>query len=107
MRPGAGRTVGAFVLVPTNRLEYIFVKARVVWRVDYYPTPTAETNEMDGILIIVSRDRPNLFQQLLERHGDNAPVILDRRKTPRPPTRDSGLWHTNLERDGYMVVQTT
>ena len=62
---------------------------------------------MDTYLIIVARDRPNLYQQLIERHGADAPLILDRRQTPRPTTRGSGLWHTNLERDGYMVVPTT
>jgi hypothetical protein len=59
---------------------------------------------MERCLIIVARDRPNLFEQLIERHGCEAPVILDRRQAPRPTTRSEGLWHTHLERDGYMVV---
>ena len=61
---------------------------------------------MDRTLIIVSRDRPNLFQHLTERHGADARVILDRRQIPRLTPRESGLWHTHLERDGYMVVPT-
>lgn len=62
---------------------------------------------MDRYLIIVSRDHLNLFQQLTERHGTEAPVILDRRQIPRQTPRASGLWHTNLERDGYIVVPAT
>ncbi len=61
---------------------------------------------MDRCLIIVARDRPNLFQQLSERHGHEASVILDRRKSPRPPTRAAGLWHTDLQQDGYILVDT-
>ncbi len=61
---------------------------------------------MDRYLIIVARDRPNLFQQLSDRHGHEASVILDRRQAPRPTTRRSGLWHTDLELDGYIVVDT-
>jgi hypothetical protein len=59
---------------------------------------------MDRILIIVSRDRPNLFQHFSERHGADARVILDRRQIPRRTPRESVLWNTNLERDGYVVV---
>ena len=62
---------------------------------------------MNRYLIIVSRNRPNLFQHLSERDSTIASVILDRRKTPRTTTRASGLWHLNLEQDGYIVVPTT
>ncbi len=61
---------------------------------------------MDRYLIIVARDRPNLFQQLSERHAHEASVILDRRKSARPPTRAAGLWHTDLQQDGYVLVDT-
>ena len=62
---------------------------------------------MDRCLIIVSRDRPNLFQHLSERQSPDVEVILDRRQAPRPPSRTGGQWHTTLERDGYVVVPTT
>jgi hypothetical protein len=66
---------------------------------------------MNRSLIIVSRDRPNLFQQLSERQTAEVQVILDRRRTPRAPKRTarapSGAWHTTLERDGYIAVPTT
>jgi len=71
------------------------------------PEEDREDRHMDRVLIIVSRDRPNLYQQLIERHGAGAPVILDRRQTPRSTTPAAGLWHTDLERDGYMVAPTT
>jgi len=59
---------------------------------------------MDRYLIIVARDRPNLFQHLSERHASDVQVIVDRRRASRPTTRAAGLWHTSLERDGYMVA---
>ena len=59
---------------------------------------------MNRFLIIVSRDRPNLFQHLCERHSANATVLLDRRTVPRPGSSTVGLWHTHLERDGYVVL---
>ena len=50
--------------------------------------------EGDSILaerLGLRKDIPrNLFQQLIERHGADAPVILDRRKTPRVTPRPSG-----------------
>ncbi len=66
----------------------------------------ANEKRVDRYLIIVARDRLNLFQQLRERHGHEATVILDHRKTPRPSTRASGLWHTDLQQDGYVLVET-
>lgn len=62
---------------------------------------------MDHYLIIVARDRPNLFLHLSEHQSAGMQVILDRRQTPRPTPRASGWWHTSLERDGYMVAATT
>jgi hypothetical protein len=59
---------------------------------------------MDRYMIIVARGRPNWFALLRSRYGHEAPVILDRRQTPRPTPPTSGLCHTNLERDGYIVV---
>jgi hypothetical protein len=59
---------------------------------------------MSRYLIIVSRNRPNLFQHLCERHSTNATVLLDRRKIPRQEKPTAGLWHTHLERDGYVVL---
>ena len=59
---------------------------------------------MDRCLIIVSRNRPNLFQHLSERESPEVHVILDRRETPRPTSRASGQWHRDLERHGYVVV---
>ncbi len=59
---------------------------------------------MDRLLIVVARDRLNLFESLRERHGATASVLLDRRQTPRPTPQAAGLWHTSLERDGYIVV---
>ena len=65
---------------------------------------------MAQYLIIVARDRPNLFQHLRERHASDVQVILDRRHTARSrrmtaqPTYSA--WHTSLERDGYIVVPT-
>jgi len=61
---------------------------------------------MDCYLIIVARDRPNLFRHLSEHRSPGLQVILDRRQTPRPTPRASGRWHTSLERDGYMVAPT-
>ncbi len=62
---------------------------------------------MDPVVIIVSRDRPTLFQHLSERQSPEVQVILDRRKTPRPTTRASGQWQTTMEREGYVVVVPT
>ena len=59
---------------------------------------------MDRYLIIVARDRLNLFQHLNERHASDVQVIVDRRRAPRPTTRAAGLWHTSLAQDGYIVA---
>ena len=61
---------------------------------------------MDRCLIIVSRDRPTLFQHLSERQSPDVEVILDRRQAPRPSSRALGTWQTTMERDGYIVVRT-
>ena len=66
---------------------------------------------MNRYLVIVARDRPNLFEQLSERQLPEIKVLLDRRITARSPGRTSqpisGAWHTTLERDWYIVVQAT
>lgn len=62
---------------------------------------------MAPYMIIVARDRPNWFELLRSRHGHEPLVILDRRQTSRPTPRAAGLCHTNLERDGYIVMPTT
>jgi len=66
---------------------------------------------MDRTLIIVARDRLNLFHHLIERQSPEVQVLLDRRHTPRPPRPPapphSAACYTSLERDGYIVVPTT
>ncbi len=59
---------------------------------------------MHRYLIIVARARSRLFETLHERHRHEALVVRDRRKAPRPGARTAGLWSTDLNRDGYMVV---
>lgn len=110
-RGARGGAVG-FVL---RRLRWSRV-ARVAWPGRVHP-PAALTlvdrkrQRMNRALIIVSRDRPNLFQQLSERQTAEVQVLLDRRRTPRALERTarppSGAWHTTLERDGYIVVPAT
>ncbi len=62
-------------------------------------------------LIIVARDRPDLFQHLTESYGQELKVIVDRRQRPRPPRPEcdpspSSFWYATMEREGFMVVPT-
>ncbi len=63
---------------------------------------------MEHYLVIVARDRPELFQHLYECHGHEMKVILDRRQRPRPPIpgrRDGRtVWYATMQREGFMVV---
>ncbi len=63
---------------------------------------------MDRCLIVVARDRPDLFQHLSEHQTPDLQVILDRRviaRTPRTTAQtNSGGWRTTLERDGFVAV---
>ena len=57
-------------------------------------------------LIIVARDRPDLFQQLSERHGAAIRVVFDRREDPRAIVGTSTLFTKELEHHGFTVVHT-
>ncbi len=65
---------------------------------------------MDRYIIVVARDRPDLFYHLSEHQSPEVEVILDRREMARAPRlttqRPYEAWHTKLERDGFVVVST-
>ncbi len=56
---------------------------------------------MEHYLIIVARDRPELFRELIERHGQEMKVILDRRCAPRRAACDA-----EMDRYGFIFVPT-
>ncbi len=80
----------------------------------YGPGRAVATDEKDlamdpRLLIIVARDRPELFQQLSSQYGQDVQVILDRRAVPRGSARRSGEGGSNvcdaeIERDGFTMV---
>ncbi len=64
----------------------------------------AEEWRIKHSLIIVARDRPELFAALSERHGGEMKVLLDRRRTPRAPLMPETTQALRMARDGFMVV---
>ena len=66
---------------------------------------------MEGYLVIVSRDRPELFQQLTVAHGHKAEVkiLLDRRKARhreyRANRRSSRRATTDFGPQGFLLIQ--
>ncbi len=85
-------------------------------------TATAEANSRvplsspaqasrETYLIIVARDRPDLFEYLTENYGHEMKVILDRRQRPRLPIPrphhpPSSIWYAEMQREGFMMVPT-
>lgn len=66
---------------------------------------------MEGYLVIVSRDRPELFQQLTAAHGHKAEVkiLLDRREAPPREyganRRSSRRATTDFGPQGFLMIQ--
>ena len=68
---------------------------------------------MDRYLVIVSRDRPELVQELRSTYGqsEEVEILLDRRQTPRPtlPRNDADRRSTlqlgaEVEGQGFFVT---
>jgi hypothetical protein len=59
----------------------------------------------DRALIIVARERPELFQELRTQYG-NLPVIVDRRSVPRGKAGDDDpdVCDAELARDGFTMA---
>ncbi len=71
-----------------------------------------EQTSLHTYLIIVARDRPDLFEYLTESYGHEMKVIVDRRQRPRPPFpgprhTPSSIWYAEMQREGFMMVPTT
>lgn len=70
------------------------------------PGQAEEGRELAPSLIIVSRDRPELFDEFRERYGNVCKVILDRRREPRSaiPSPPRQAASRIVQRDGFLIV---
>ncbi len=76
------------------------------------PSSSPAQTLRETYLLIVARNRPDLFEYLTENYGHEMKVVLDRRQRPRLPISGprrprSSIWYADMQREGFMMVPTT